>query len=519
MALPTLSLQSNPSQNVILAFSFLIVVISWVSWMIKKSSKCTLPLPPGPRGLPIVGNLPFLKPNLHSYFSKLAETYGPIMKLRLGTKLCIVLSSPSVVKEVLKDQDTTFANHYAMSGVEILTYGLNNITWSPYGAQWRMLRKVSVHDFLNNTNLKAGQAVRRTEVRWMINRLYAKAGTPVIVGEYITQTIFNTMTRTLWGGSQSGDEGTAIGAEFEKVLKDLMVLLGKPNISDLYPIIAPLDVQGTRRKIKRLMSFFDRIFTTIINQRTEINKVGGEKEAKDFLDIILQLHNGSDPKTQLTMSHVKALLLDLVVGGTETVSTTMEWAMSEMLMSQKIIKKAQEELDTVVGKDNILLESHLPQLHYIEGIAREVLRLHPGLPLLVPRCPSVPATVSGYHIPLGTRIFINVWAIQRDPSLWENPLEFMPERWFSASNGELDMKGSDFRFFPFGSGRRVCVGINLAERMLTIILASLLHSFEWSLPEGTKLDLEDRFGLVMKKRNQLVAIPTPRLSNPELYAA
>ncbi|XP_077243505.1 flavonoid 3'-monooxygenase-like [Tasmannia lanceolata] len=519
MALPTLSLESN--QNAVLAFSFFIVVVSFVSWMIKKSGKGNLPLPPGPRGLPIVGNLLFLEPDLHRYFAKLAETYGPIMKLKLGTKLCIVLNSPSVVKEVLKDQDTTFANHDALAGVEIITYGGNDIVWSPYGAQWRMLRKVCVHDFLNNTNLEAGRAFRRTEVRRTINKLYGIAGTPINVGEYITQTIFNTMTSTLWGGTLRGDEGTTIAAEFQKVLGEIVDLLGKPNFSDLYPIIAPFDVQGTRRKMKRLLSWFDRIFNTIVSQRVEINKAagGGDKETKDFLDILLQLHNGSDPKAQLTMSHVKALLLDLAVGGTETTSTTTEWAMSEMLMKPELIKKAQEELDSVVGKDNILQESHLPQLRYIEGIAREVLRMHPGLPLLIPHCPSVPATVGGYHIPLGARIFVNVWAIQRDPSLWENPNEFMPERWFTANNGKLDLNGSDFRYFPFGSGRRICAGLNLAERMLTIILASFFHSFNWSLPEGTKLELGEKFGLVVKKRNPLVAIPTPRLSNPELYAA
>ena len=203
-----------------------------------------------------------------------------------------------------------------------------------------------------------------------------------------------------------------------------------------------------------------------------------------------------------------------MVGGTDTTSNTVEFAMAELLNKPDAMKKAQEEIEKVVGKDNIVEESHTPKLPYLYAIMKEVLRLHPALPLLVPHCPSETTTIGGYTVPKGSRIFVNVWAIHRDPLIWENPLEFRPERFL---DGKWDYGGNDFNYFPFGSGRRICAGTAMAERMFLFSLASLLHSFDWKLPQGVKSETEEKFGIVLKRKVPLVAIPTPRLSNAELY--
>lgn len=206
----------------------------------------------------------------------------------------------------------------------------------------------------------------------------------------------------------------------------------------------------------------------------------------------------------------------MVVGGTETTSNTVEWAMAELIQKPEMMKKAQQELEQVVGKDNMVEESHLPKLTYLGAVIKEVLRLHPALPLLVPHCPNSTCTINGYTIPQGSQVFVNVWAIHRDPAIWENPLEFKPERFLGIDGSKWDFTGNDFRYFPFGSGRRICAGIPMAERIVGYALASLLHSFDWNLPEGTKLDLSERFGIVLKKATPLVAVPTPKLSHEVL---
>ena len=205
---------------------------------------------------------------------------------------------------------------------------------------------------------------------------------------------------------------------------------------------------------------------------------------------------------------------DMVFGGTDTSSNTIEFAMAEMMKNPKVAEKAKEELRAVVGEQSIVEESHIQSLPYLKAIMKETLRLHPILPLLVPHCPSDTTVVSNYTIPKGSRVFVNVWAIQRDPNEWENPLEFDPERFM---NGKLDFSGSDFRYFPFGSGRRKCPGIAMGERMVMYLLATLLHSFDWKLEEGEEIEIEEKFGIVLTMKKPLVLIPTPRLSDPTLY--
>lgn len=205
----------------------------------------------------------------------------------------------------------------------------------------------------------------------------------------------------------------------------------------------------------------------------------------------------------------------MVVGGTETSSNTMEFGIAEIMNKPHIMKRVQQELDDVIGKDNIVEESDIHNLPYLYAVTKEFLRLHPPLPLLIPHCPSQDSTIGGFHIPKGSPIFVNVWAIHRDPNLWENPTEFDPDRFLNA---RWDFSGNNFSYFPFGSGRRICAGIAMTERMVLYSLATLLHSFDWKLPPGgeQKIDLSEKFGIVMKKKVPLVAVPTPRLRQ-ELY--
>ncbi|PIA50061.1 hypothetical protein AQUCO_01300651v1 [Aquilegia coerulea] len=489
-----------------LIFSILLIVNTLYTWLIKNSSKGLAPLPPGPRGFPLVGNLPFLEPDLNRYFADLAKIYGPIFKVQLGSRLCIVLSSPSIAKEVLKDHDATFANHDAPAMGLASSYGGVDMFWSPYGEHWRMLRKISVTELLSNKRIESLYGIRQREGRKLVQTIESMVGIPIVIHDYVNATLFDILSGMLWSGSLVGEEKKQITSDFRRYSQRLVNLCGEPNISDVFPFLAIFDLQGKGNKMKKLVLWFDKIFDQVIEKRLEMKTVIN----MDFLQVLLQCRDQVDQKkTPLTITHIKALLQDMMLAGTKTSSTTLEWAFAELMQKPHLMKKAQDELDQVVGQDNIVEESHLPKLPYINALVKETLRLHPAAPLLVPRCPSESCVIGGFLVPKGTKILLNAWAIQRDPEYWDNPLEFRPER-FMNSTSDCDYKGTNFSFIPFGSGRRVCVGVPLAEKMIPYLLAKLLHSFQWKMEEGAKLDMLEAFGLELVKKIPLVMIPISR---------
>ena len=208
-----------------------------------------------------------------------------------------------------------------------------------------------------------------------------------------------------------------------------------------------------------------------------------------------------------------------MVAGIDTSTTLLEWVMTEILRNRHVMNRIQEELANIVGVNSMVEESHLPKLQYLNATIKETFRLHPVGAFGLPRSPSQTCKIGGYTIPKDCIVFVNVWAIQRDPRYWDNPLEFNPDRFLAQEGTEKwDFQGNNMKFLPFGSGRRLCPGYPLADKMQMYILASLFHSFNWTLPKGEEHDLSDIFlGISLKKRKPLVVIPSQRLSDVSLY--
>ncbi|PIA32655.1 hypothetical protein AQUCO_04400086v1 [Aquilegia coerulea] len=517
---PWYSEGSNRNDQIIIlvaAVSLIITVIMWYTWMMKNlMRRMKYPLPPGPWGLPLVGNLPFVDFELHCYSAKMAKTYGPIFKLKLGSKLFVVVSSASLAKEVLKDYDTTFANRDTPSAMVTITYGGSGMIWTPYGLPWRTLRMICVQQILNKTSLDAVSMLRRREFRRMVKLVYEKVGSPINVAERMFFTSLSSIMSMLWGGALKDDEISSTLIEFKQATVEAIALMGATNLSDFFPILAKLDIQGIERRAQKVFLWFDRILESIVKERIKLNQSDGRQGNKDFLDILLELKDNKDSKTPITTTNIKALLQDLVLVATDTTATTVEWAMAEIMNHPEILKKIREELASVVGNEDIVQESHVPKLTYLDAVIKETFRLHSIVPFLVPRRPSESCVIGGYTVPKDSKILVNAWALQRDPEVWENPLEFQPDR-FLGGTTKWDYSGNNYNFLPFGSGRRMCAGVSLVERTLPYALASLLHSFEWKLPIGVHLDLSATMTITLRKKTPLIAIPTARLSDPKLY--
>ncbi|KAK9059248.1 hypothetical protein SSX86_021867 [Deinandra increscens subsp. villosa] len=509
---------NNHQDNIartILTISVPSLVLLWYKWLNTTNS-----LPPGPYGLPVVGYLPFLGPNLHEIFTDMAHKYGPIFSLRLGTKLHVVVNSMDLVKAVARDLDHTFANRSPPLTGLIISYGGSDMAWSNNNTHWRNMRKLLATQVLSNANLKASHRFRTHEVRRTMNEVYNKIGEKVDINEIAFTTEINVVTSMLWGGNKGDDESSYIGGWFREVEYKIIELLGAPNISDFIPVLAWFDLQKRQKDMQMQLKYLDKIFQDNIDKRIKINsnKINDgavdEDGKRDFLQILLELKDKKDSPASINIVQIKALLMDIITAATDTTSTMVEWVMAEILSKPGVMRKVQDELTEVIGMDNIVEESDLHKLTYLDAVIKETFRLHPPLPLLIHRRPDESCKVGGYTIPKNTMVYMNVWAIHRDPNNWSNPLEFKPERFL---NGKWDYNGSNLKFLPFGSGRRICPGIALGDKMLMYTIASLLHSFEWNLPKDDEFELSDEFGFVTKKRKSLVAIPSQRLSDETLY--
>lgn len=203
----------------------------------------------------------------------------------------------------------------------------------------------------------------------------------------------------------------------------------------------------------------------------------------------------------------------MLAGSMDTSSTMIEWTISELMRNPRVMKKVQKELEEVVGMERMVEESDLDNLKYLDMVIKEAMRLHPVAPLLLPHEAMDDCIVEGFRVPKRSRIIVNAWAIGRDPNAWfDDPEKFVPERFIDK---DIDVRGQNFELIPFGSGRRGCPGMQLGLIVVRLVVAQLVHCFDWKLPNNMMpkdLDMSEEFGLVMSRAKHLLAIPSYRLT-------
>ncbi|KAM7524102.1 hypothetical protein LguiA_014004 [Lonicera macranthoides] len=478
-----------------------------------------LPYPPGPRGWPVIGNMDMVDQLTHRGLAKLATKYGGIFHLKIGFLHMVAVSSPDVARQVLQVQDNIFSNRPATIAISYLTYDRADMAFAHYGPFWRQMRKLCVLKLFSRKRAESWDSVR-DEVDAMVNTvtIASNTGSQVNIGELVFGLTRDIIYRAAFGStSHEGQD------EFIKILQEFSKLFGAFNIADFFPSLGWADPQGLNLRLAKARAALDGFIDSIIDEHLEKKKAGfvSDEVETDMVDELLAFYseeakvNESEDlqnSIKLTRDNIKAIIMDVMFGGTETVASAIEWAMTELMRSPEDLKRVQQELAQVVGLNRRVEESDFEKLTYLKCCLKETLRLHPPIPLLLHET-SEEAVVSGYRIPAKSRVMINAWAIGRDPGSWVDPDTFKPYRFLKE--GVPDFKGSNFEFIPFGSGRRSCPGMQLGLYALEVAVAHLVHSFTWELPDGMKpseLDMGDVFGLTAPKASRLIAVPRQRLS-------
>lgn len=473
-----------------------------------KNGKKKLKLPPSPPKLPIIGNLHQLGSLPHRSFRALADKYGPLMLLHLGHSPTLVVSSPELAREVLKTHDIIFANRPITTAANFFLYGCKDIGFAPYGEYWRQIRKIGVLELLSLKRVHSFQFIREEEVDLLIKTIRSLCinGQKINLSNMLSSTSNNIVSRAALGRKYEVENGQN---DFGKVSREVMELLTAFSIGDFYPSMGWMDALiGLKAKIKKTFKVLDDLFDQVINEHQLLGGSNHYKSDKeDLVDVLLHLQKNDMVGINLSRDSIKAILLDMFVGGTDTTSTTTEWTISELVRNPISMKKAQEEVRTVVGTKQKLEEKDMTKMKYLKNAIKETLRLHPPLPLLLPRESSAPIKLGDYDIPAKTRLFFNVWAMQRDPKLWNRPEQFIPERF---SDNPIDFTGQDYEYMPFGSGRRGCPGLSFGLIAVEYVVASLLYWFNWELPDGANgesLDMTEAYGLTVTRKANLYLIP------------
>ncbi|GMH01220.1 hypothetical protein Nepgr_003059 [Nepenthes gracilis] len=332
------------------------------------------------------------------------------------------------------------------------------------------------------------------------------ASSPILVDlSKLTLSFTNNLIRRIAFGKQH--DGTH---RFHDILHETQHLLGDVNIADFFPWLSWVNkFNGVDTRLERNFRELDMYYDQVIEEHRDPSRPRLD-DHEDLVDVLLGVQKNQTQPIRLTNDQIKGVLTDIFVAGTDTSAATLVWTMVELIKNPEAMKQAQEEITNIVGGKEKVEESDLPKLPYLKLVLKESFRLHPPLPLLVPRETTQACTINGYEIPAKTRVLINVKAISMNPTCWEDPDSFKPER-FSGS--AIDFKGRDFELIPFGAGRRGCPGISFGAVTVELALANLLHCFDWEMPHGMErnnIDMRQTVGLVMHKKTPLVAVATPR---------
>ncbi|KAK6128876.1 hypothetical protein DH2020_037393 [Rehmannia glutinosa] len=490
-----------------LIFPALVCLILFLFWL------CKLPgtnknLPPSPPKLPIFGNLHQLagSSSSHHTLHSLAQKHGPLMLLHLGSVPVLIVSSADAAHEIMRTHDLTFCDRPKYKAYNKLLYNCKDVSVSPYGEYWRQLKSIFVLHLLTNKRVQSFRYIREQETTIFAKRIVQESassgGGPVSLSQMFSEFTYDVICRSAFGRKYSDSEN---GKKFRKlIMTEFVDLLRTLSIGDFVPWLSWISrVNGLDKRVDKVAKGVDDFLEGVIQQHME-TPPKPMFDGENFVDIMLQFYNDHTSGVSIDKDIIKALILDVLVAGTHSTSIVLERVMTQLLQHPTVMKKIRD----IVKDKHDITDDDLEKMHYLKAVIKETLRYHPPNPLLIPRVARRDVNIKGYNISTGTIVMTNVFAICRDPTSWDEPEKFQPERFLNSS---IDFKGLDFELIPFGSGRRGCPGIAFSVTTIEYVLAFLLQKFNWKLPDGTPghdMDMSETLGVTLCRVHPLLAVPS-----------
>ncbi|KAL7153636.1 hypothetical protein ABFS83_04G182300 [Erythranthe nasuta] len=491
---------------IIITYFFLLWWCINSKWWLMKKKK----LPPSPRKLPIIGNLHQVGTLPHRNLEILSRKHGPVMLLHLGSVPTLVVSSAAGAREIMRTHDTDFADRLQITALKKFFYDCKDVAIAPYGEYWRQMKGIFVQKLLSHKRVQSFRYIREEETTLLVKKIEESNGRPVNLSGMLSELAIDVICRSAFGIKYCSD--SEIGKRFLSLLADVMELIGAVSVGDFIPWLRWINcLNGYDKRVDRVAKQVDVILESVIqdNVANPTAQVNGET----FVQILLQIYNeqtADDASSSFDRLSIKGLVMDAFIAGTDTVSTAMEWLMTELLRHPNVMEKLQNEVREIVGgKGGDITDEDLAKMNYMKAVIKETLRCHPPTPMLLPKLASKDVKIMGYDVSKGTVVMVNAWAIGRDPQSWDEPEKFEPERFLNNSN--LDFKSLDFEMLPFGAGRRGCPGISFALANLEFVVANLMHKFNWELPDGLlgkDLDMTESTGFTTHRAIPLLALAT-----------
>ncbi|RZC85879.1 hypothetical protein C5167_026553 [Papaver somniferum] len=486
--------------------SSLLLILLLHSRLSRRNQTNSSRLPPGPPGWPLIGYLLNLSYQPHKTFVHLQKKYGPVFMLRLGAMNVLVIASEDAAMELFKHHDQAFSNRLLGEVLKLTgdEYGPTPLL-SPSGSIWRMNRRLYAAIF-SRTTLKKSLGRRRQFVDQMMQWISVeeKEGRSVEI-RHLSFVALTNLFGNLFFSKDLMDFKSATGNELYHLIKEIGVLSTKPNVADFFPWLRKLDPQNLGNRMNKARNAFENIIDEFVKERKGRDIVSpNNNEEKDFLDMLMDFEgSGKDEPKKMLDKHINAFMMEMMMGGTDTTVSTIEWVMTEVVRNPEVMRKAKDEIAQVVGYNRKIEESDTGSLPYLGAVIKEAMRLNPVAPFLIPRATVEETEFMGYIVPKDTAVFVNIWGIGRDSASWDDPFSFNPDRFLGNTT---DYRGRHYRFLPFGAGRRICPGLPMVNQILPIVVGSLLQSFDWTLENGVtpeSIDMNEKLEMSLKKSTPL----------------